>query len=416
MTASAALAGAAENDGSLYRQVKRSQRQHLRNMLLLMAPSVMLVALFFVIPVALFMFRSIDNGDMLAKLPRTTSAMQAWDGKDLPSEAVYEAAFSDLSQMTEAQAAAVGRGLNYVLPGFRSLVVKTVNNLPETMEAGQFQAGMTGIDARWSDPLYMATLRQQSGPLTPFQLLAAVDLRIDQEGNVVDVEGEAAVFRGLFLRTLGTSLVVTLLCLVIGYPIANVMATAKPATARRLMLLVLVPFWTSLLVRTTAWVILLQTEGLVNNSLQWLGLINEPLKLIYNQTGVYIAMVHVLLPYMILPLYSVMQNVQANHLKAAASLGASPLEVFRSIYFPLTMPGVAAGCLLVFVSSVGFYVTPALVGGPSDQMIGYFIAYFTNASVNWGLAAALGTYLLLMIALVYLVVGKLVGFDKLRIR
>jgi putative spermidine/putrescine transport system permease protein len=194
------------------------------------------------------------------------------------------------------------------------------------------------------------------------------------------------------------------------------MAAASPAVANLLLILVLVPFWTSLLVRSTAWVILLQNEGLVNKSLMALGLVDHPLPLVFNRTGVMVAMVHVLLPYMILPLYSVMKGISINHLRAAASLGASPPRVFRTVYLPLTMPGVAAGCTLVFILSVGFYVTPALVGGPRDQMIGYFIAYFTNSAVNWGLASALGALLLLLVALSYLVLGRLVGFDRLRVR
>jgi putative spermidine/putrescine transport system permease protein len=154
----------------------------------------------------------------------------------------------------------------------------------------------------------------------------------------------------------------------------------------------------------------------VNRTLIWLGVLDTPLQLVFNRTGVYIAMVHVLLPYMILPLYSVIKGIQQSHLRAAASLGASPLRVFLTVYLPLSMPGVVAGATLVFVSAVGFYVTPALVGGPRDQMIGYFISYFTNSAVNWGLASALGAFLLLLVAITYLILGKLVGFDRLKVR
>jgi putative spermidine/putrescine transport system permease protein len=215
---------------------------------------------------------------------------------------------------------------------------------------------------------------------------------------------------------LSVSLTVTALCLLIGFPVAAVMARAGKRAASWMLMLVLVPFWTSLLVRSTAWVILLQNEGLVNKTLMALGIISSPLPLVFNRAGVIIAMVHVLLPYAILPIYSVMKGISGNHLRAAASLGASPLRVFRTVYLPLTLPGVAAGGTLVFVLSVGFYVTPALVGGPGDQMIGYFIAYFTNSAVNWGLASALGAFLLIVVAAIYLALGKLVGFNRLRVR
>ena len=416
MSATATLADTGQVPRRLRTLVRRAERQHLTKMLALMAPSVVFVALLFVVPIALFLFRSVDNVEIPKYLPSTVAEIGQWHEGEMPPEGVYRALTEDLIALKgEPEAAVLGRRLNYSVPGFRGLVTRTVRQLPDTVPASARDL-LAGIDERWLDPVYWATLKQQSGRITDFYLLSAMDLQRGTDGAITQVDETQAVFLSLYGRTLYTSVGVTVICLLIGYPVAAVMASAGPAAANWLLMLVLVPFWTSLLVRTTAWVVLLQTEGLVNKILIYLGIINEPLSLMFNTAGVFIAMVHVLLPYMILPLYSVMKGVSPVHLRAASSLGAPPVTVFRTVYLPLTIPGIAAGCTLVFVLSVGFYVTPALVGGPSDQMIGYFIAYFTNSAVNWGLASALGAFLILVIAAIYLVLGKVVGFDKLRVR
>ncbi len=401
---------------SLAAQVGAAERRHLWRMLALLAPSVLFTAFFFVVPLALFMFRSVDNPEVSGYLPQTAAVMQAWSGKGEPDEAAFAALAADLRAIRDTPALGlIGRRLNYALPGFRGLLTKTARRLPAA-DDGATKAAFLAIDEKWRDPAIWGVLHQQSGRLTSFYLLTALDLEKSPEGEIRRVAPEQRIFIDLYGRTLTVSLGVTALCLLIGYPVAAVMSRAGPRAASWMLMLVLVPFWTSLLVRSTAWVILLQNEGLVNKSLIALGLIDQPLALIFNRAGVFIAMVHVLLPYAILPIYSVMKGISGNHLRAAASLGAPPLRVFRTVYLPLTLPGLAAGGTLVFVLSVGFYVTPALVGGPGDQMIGYFIAYFTNSAVNWGLASALGALLLLVVAAIYLALGKLVGFDRLRVR
>jgi putative spermidine/putrescine transport system permease protein len=207
-----------------------------------------------------------------------------------------------------------------------------------------------------------------------------------------------------------------LICLLLGYPLAYWIATAPPATARRLMLLVLLPFWTSLLVRTTAWVVVLQSGGVVNSLLGWLGLVDptHPIELIHNRIGVLIAMTHILLPFMVLPIFSVMKSIPPNYMRAAASLGAPPLSAFLRVYLPLSLPGVSAGGLLVFILALGYYITPALVGGAQDQMLSYFIAYFASQVTNWGMAAALSATLLVLVLILYAVYHRIVGIDKLR--
>jgi putative spermidine/putrescine transport system permease protein len=401
---------------SLRRDVARAERRHRLWMLALMAPSVLFVSLVFVLPIAMFLFRAVDNTDVPEALPRLAAAIETWRTGDLPPEPVYRALAQDVAELRGGpELSILARRLNHAIPGFRGLLTRTGRQLPP-LDAPSMKDALIAVDPLWGDREIWAVLRQQTGPLTDFYLLTALDRKRDASDAIVPVAPDQAIFVDLYVRTLTVSLGVTLLCVVFGYPLAAAMARASPAAANWMLIGVLVPFWTSLLVRTTAWVILLQNEGLVNRTLIWLDLIERPLPLVFNRTGVFVAMVHVLLPYMILPLYSVMKGISPNHLRAASSLGASPLRVFLTVYLPLSMPGVAAGATLVFVSAVGFYVTPALVGGPRDQMIGYFIAYFTNSAVNWGLASALGAFLLLLVAATYAVLGKLVGFERLKVR
>ena len=182
-----------------------------------------------------------------------------------------------------------------------------------------------------------------------------------------------------------------------------------------LIILVLIPFWTSLLVRTTAWIVVLQTEGVLNDFAMAIGVLPDRVQLIYNRTGVYVAMVHILLPFMILPIFSVMKGISPSYMRAAASLGAGPFRSFRKVYFPQTLPGIGAGCLLVFIVSLGYYITPALVGGPGDQMTSYLIYFFVNRSVNWGMAGALSVVLLTCVIVFYWLYNRYVGIERMKL-
>jgi putative spermidine/putrescine transport system permease protein len=400
----------------LRRLVRRAERRRTLAAWGLIAPALILVLGGFVAPIGAFLLRSVANPEVPDALPRTLARLRHWDGRGLPDEATYAALADDLRAASDQTALAIlGRRLNYNIPGFRTLVLRTARDLPPAGVASP-RAALIALDARWGDPEYWTTMKRQGGRLTPFYLLWALDLRQGPDGAIGRAPPDRALYNDLFLRTFWIGLNVTALCLVIGFPVASVMAAAPPRTANWLLLLVLVPFWTSLLVRTTAWVILLQTEGLLNQALVFAGLLASPAKLIFNRVGLYIAMTHVLLPFLILPLYSVMKGIDPGHMRAAASLGASPVTAFRLVYLPQALPGLVAGCSLVFVIALGFYITPALVGGPGDQMVGYFIAYFTNESVNWGMGAALAALLLVVVALLFVVVARLVGLDPLRVR
>ena len=223
-------------------------------------------------------------------------------------------------------------------------------------------------------------------------------------------------FIAILVNTITISLSVTLLCLVIGYPLAWGLANFRPWVSRVMLVLVLLPFWMSLLVRTAGWIILLQTNGPVNNFLIWSGLTDNALPLMYSRTGVMVAMTHILLPFMVLPIYSNMTALPSVYTRAAVSLGANPIRAFIRVYFPLTLSGVGAGCLLTWILAVGYYITPALVGSTNDQMISYYIAFYTNTTVNWGQASALAVWLIALTMLILVFAGRFVDVRNIRMR
>jgi putative spermidine/putrescine transport system permease protein len=270
------------------------------------------------------------------------------------------------------------------------------------------------MDPRWGETETWRLLKRAATSPTPDYLLNAIDAQVSPDGSVTSVPADSAIYRAAFVRTIQISATVTLLCLLLGYPVAYLLATLPPKQGNRLMLFVIVPFWTSLLVRTTAWYVLLQPGGVINTALMRFGLVHHPVPLIFNRTGVLIGMTHILLPYMILAIYSVMKGVSPVYVRAAQSLGAHPVTAFVRVYIPQTLPGVGAGCFLVFVLALGYYITPALLGGAGDEMISQLIASQTNEQLNWGLAGALSCYLVIFTALFYFVFNRLVGIDRLR--
>jgi len=212
--------------------------------------------------------------------------------------------------------------------------------------------------------------------------------------------------------TVWISIVVTVCTLILGYPVAYLISSVTTTKSNLLIVLVLVPFWTSILVRTYAWMVLLGRQGIINELLQSMGIIDQPLRLLNTRFAVYVAMVHILLPFMILPLYSVMRGIDRSVLLAAEGLGARPRAVFTQVMLPLSLPGVAAGCLLVFILSLGFYITPALVGGPKDLMISVLIAQQVDL-FNWAFASALAAVLLVGALLIFVIFNRILGVEKI---
>ena len=406
---------AAANQGALKARHGRIRRRHAARALLLVLPLLAFLLLTFLAPIGRMLYRSVEDPELSTVLPETAAVLRAWDGDGSPPDAAFEALVREMPSAAEDRTlAAVAQRLNHDISGFRSLVLRTARRLPDA--AGQqAREVLTGLDPRWEQPATWAAMRRAAFPLTDFYLLTAVDLDRDAEGNIVRVPAWEAVFVDVLVRTLWISFVVTVSCVILGYPVAYLLATLPPKSSNLLMILVLLPFWTSLLVRTSAWVVVLQNEGILNGILLGLGLVDSPVQMIFNRFGVLVAMTHVLLPFMVLPLYSVMKGISPAYMRAAASLGAPPWTAFLRVYLPQTLPGVTAGCLLVFILALGYYITPALVGGADDQMVSYLIAFYTNRTVNWGLAAALATLLLMATAVLYGVYSRVAGTGGVRL-
>jgi len=392
---------------ALRQSLARAEKQRKWRAFSLTLPLLLFLALTFLVPIVVLLKRAIENPEVANALPRTAVALQGWSREGMPPAEAYASLTRDLASLPDsADAGALARRLNSEMPGARSLVMSTYKALPlpqttPASSAAEVRAALLALDARWGEAPYWQAIAKNASRWTPDYLLSSVDLRRDAKGAIERVEPEQRAFGRILVRTFEISLVVTLWCLLLAYPLAYWLTTLSARQANVLMILVLVPFWTSILVRVAAWIVLLQSEGLVNHALQNLHLISQPLALLFNRTGVVIAMVHILLPFMILPLYSVMQSVPPTYLRAAVSLGSPPLAAFFRVYVPQTYAGIGAGALLVFILSIGYYVTPALLGGPDDQMLSYYIAQYTNVTVNWGMACALGALLLAATLVLY---------------
>ena len=414
---SATLAAPPPDPRALQHALARADKQRKLRAFSLTLPLLLFLALTFLVPIAVLLKRAVENPEVANALPRTAAALDGWNREGTPPAEAYAALTRDLASLPDsADAGALARRLNSEVPGARSLVMATYKALPlpqttAATSATDLKAAVLALDARWGEPTYWQAIAKNGSRWTPDYLLTSVDLRRDAKGAVERVEPEQRAFGRILVRTFEISLVVTLWCLALAYPLAYWLTTLPARTANVLMILVLVPFWTSILVRVAAWIVLLQSEGLVNHALIGLHVINQPLALLFNRTGVVIAMVHILLPFMILPLYSVMKSVPPTYLRAAVSLGSAPLAAFFRVYVPQTYAGIGAGALLVFILSIGYYVTPALLGGPDDQMLSYYIAQYTNVTVNWGMACALGALLLAATLVLYAVYRRVTNSE-----
>ncbi len=215
-----------------------------------------------------------------------------------------------------------------------------------------------------------------------------------------------------FMTTFQVSFLTTLICILIGYPLAYFLAQLPGRIAGLFMLTVLLPFWTSLLVRTYAWLVLLQRKGILNDFAIQIGLWDSPVKLVHNMTGTLIGMAHIMLPFLVLPLYNAMKNIDRDLMQAASNLGATPTRAFWQVYFPLSMPGMVAGSLIVFVLCLGFYVTPAVLGGGRVIMVATQITAILENQYDWGAASALGVVLLVATVLVLVLAARLFKLDS----
>ena len=374
-------------------------------------------------PIGDMLFRSVDDSQINGVFPNTFNEYKKWDrDKDeLPPEEVYKSLFEELAYGEKIQ---IGRALtrmNYSKSGWKSLIKKTSRQIKKAVKKNElpdnYKEFLITTNERWADPTFWYAMGQMLDTTTPIYYWNALDRTYDQDQNVVMQDENRRIYIKTWIKTLKISVYVTIFCLILGFPVAHLLANLPLRYSNLLMIFVLLPFWTSLLVRTTAWIVMLQQNGVINGILVWLGILSDDgrLQLVYNETGTLIAMTQILLPFMILPLYSVMRVIPKSHMRAAQNLGAKPATAFWRVYLPQTIPGVSAGGLLVFVLAIGYFITPELVGGKDGKLIGHWIAYHLKTTLNWGLCAALGAILLGVMLVFYWLYNKIVGIDNIKL-
>ena len=397
--------------------LKKVERKNKFKAFLLVAPLLFFLLIVYISPIAGMLFTSIDDRMVTKMLPQTFKSMEKWDGKNLPSEEVFESFYKDYKLlMEEERAGKLSTQLNYEKNGFKSILKKYGRKL-KNFEEGNYKEQTMSVHKRWTDVEYWRAIQRRAPSYTYSKYLKGLDMYKNEKGELVEVSEDRRIYKILWVRTLKIAFIVTLCCFLMAYPIAHLLATLPMKFSNLLMICVLLPFWTSLLVRTASWMILLQQQGIVNDFLVWIGVIGDDnrLTMMYNATGTYIAMTQILLPFMVLPLYSVMKTISPSLIRAGKSLGGTPFTTFWKIYFPLTIPGIGAGCLLVFILAIGYYITPELVGGASGTLISNQIAYDMKYSLDWSFASAMGLMLLAGVLAVYWIYNKLVGIDNIKL-
>jgi putative spermidine/putrescine transport system permease protein len=410
-----------EDAALIKRQIARATRMQKIRALALIAPLLVFVLLGFLLPIGSMLWRSVENRIVEQSIPLTLDALQGWDSAsgELPDEAVYRALVQDFQVGFENRTILnFARRMNFEAAAFTTMVRRAQRDLPgwDLETDGPFRERMIDIHRGWGEPATWRAIQAYASPVTTGYFLAAVDMTM-VTGEVARVPDDRAIHLMLFWRTVWMSALICALTLLLGYPIAFLLANIRERNANMLLILVLLPFWTSLLVRTSAWKVLLQEQGVINQVLVWIGLVatDGRLQMINNKTGVIIAMTHILLPFMILPLYSVMKTIPPSYVRAAKSLGANDWTAFWRVYFPQSVPGIGAGAILVFILAVGYYITPELVGGPSGMFISNRIAHQWSVSGNWGLVGALGTIMLAAVLVLYWVYDRAVGIDNVKL-
>ena len=396
--------------------LKRAERKNKIRALLLVLPLALFITVTFVIPIISMLTRSVDDKQINTVIPKTFELYKQWDQKELPSEEMYATIFNEIMTAEKWQIGKASTRMNYSKSGWKSLIKKSKRKFKKIKE-GPYKEQMIAIDKKWADMEYWKALGQMVDPITFGYYLNAVDLKYDSNKKIVRQPEKRRIYNYTWYKTIKISVLVTLFCLILGYPIAHLLATLPLKLSNLLMIFVLLPFWTSLLVRTVSWIVILMQNGIFNNILVWAGIVSDDnrIQLIYNETGTLIAMTQILLPFMVLPLYSVMKTIPPSYMRAALNLGAQPMHAFYRIYMPQTVPGISAGGLLVFVLAIGYFITPELVGGSDGQLIGHWIAYHLKSSLNWGLCSALGTILLVAMLVLYWVYNKIVGIENIKL-
>ena len=400
--------------------LKKAEKRNKIKAFLLVAPLLLFLLITYIFPIGEMFTRSIDDRMVTNMLPKTFASMEKWDGKELPPEEVYRSFYEDYKILAEKKVhGKLGQRLNKEKNGFNSILKRLFRKIKRNQidETVSVKEQINTIHRNFKKVEYWQAIKRTAPPYTMNKYLKGIDMYLDEDGNVTQVSEDRRIHRILWLRTLEIALFVTIFSFLMGYPIAHLLATLPMKYSNLLMICVLLPFWTSLLVRTASWMILLQQQGLVNDFFVMIGLVsdnNRP-EMMYNKVGTYVAMTQILLPFMVLPLYSVMKTISPSLMRAGKSLGGTPFVAFWKIYFPLTVPGIGAGCLLVFILAIGYYITPALVGGASGTLISNQIAYHMKSTLDWSFASAMGLMLLTGVLVIYWIYNKLVGVDNIKL-
>ena len=402
----------------LKESLKKSERKNKIRAILLVAPLLIFIFFTFVIPIGSMLTRSTDDSYINKIFPKTFKVYQKWDRQGLPPEEVYAAMFLEVKNASGFEIGKASTRMNYAKSGWKSMIKKSKRKFKKIGEdEAPFKEKMIKVDKKWGNPEYWLALGVMVDPTTYEYYLNSFDKKYDSEKNIIDQPEERRIYVKTWIKTFKVSILVTLFCLILGYPISYLLATLPLKYSNLLMICVLLPFWTSLLVRIVVWMVILQQKGVFNNLMVISGLIADENRwqMMYNQTGTIIVMTQILLPFMVLPLYSVMKTISPNYMRAALNLGASPLHAFWKIYMPNSVPGISAGGMLVFVIAIGYFITPELVGGKDGQMIGNWIGYHLKTTLNWGLSAALGGILLIIMTVLYWIYNKLVGIENIKL-
>ena len=401
---------------SLKVSLQKSERKNKIRAFLLVVPLLFFIFFTFLIPIGDMLLRSVDDSYINTVFPKTFEKYKEWDRQGLPSEELYETMFFEIKEGSGYSVGKATTRMNYAKSGWKSLLKKSKRKFKK-IEEGPFKEQMIAIDKRWANMDYWKAIGVMVDPTTAGYFLNAVDLKYDVDKEVVRQKENRRIYNHTWFKTFKVSVLVMFFCLILGYPVSYLLATLPLKYSNLLMICVLLPFWTSLLVRTVAWMVMLQQKGVFNNLLVMSHIIADEnrFQLMYNQTATIIVMTQILLPFMVLPLYSVMKTIPPTYMRAALNLGASPLHAFYKVYMPNSVPGISAGCMLVFILAIGYYITPELVGGKDGQMIGNWIAYHLKTTLNWGLCAALGAILLGVMTVLYWAYNKLVGIENIKL-
>ncbi len=400
--------------------LKKAEKKNKIKAFLLVAPLLLFLIITYIFPIGEMFTRSIDDKMITNMLPKTFKEMESWDGQELPPEEVFSAFYYDYKELVQKQEhGKLGQRLNKEKNGFNSTTKRLFRNIKRKKidESISIKEQIIKVHPNWNKVEYWQAIKRTAPPYTLAKYLKGMDMYYAPDGTIVQVDEDRRIHRILWLRTLEIAFFVTLFCFLMGYPIAHLLATLPMKYSNLLMICVLLPFWTSLLVRTASWMILLQQQGVVNDFFVMIGLVaddNRP-EMMYNKVGTYVAMTQILLPFMVLPLYSVMKTISPSLMRAGKSLGGTPFVAFWKVYFPLTIPGIGAGCLLVFILAIGYYITPALVGGASGTLISNQIAFHMKQTLDWSFASAMGLMLLTGVLVIYWIYNKLVGVDNIKL-